>query len=157
MLLGKLLPLDLPLEYEGRIHKAIDHEGLPMALYLPVSAGAYFDKLQAQRLDQWLKLLLLQRFSCDCLRSRVNSCSSSSVASVAQCSNFVACLIQSSSWIVDSGAFDHIFGNEYLFTNLTMLPLLLVLLMPMALNQWPKALVKLNPFLLLIWILSFIY
>lgn len=32
-----------------------------MALYLPLSAGAYFDKLQ----DQWLKLLLLQRFSCD--------------------------------------------------------------------------------------------
>lgn len=52
MLLGKLLPLDLPLEHEGRIHKAIDHEGLPMALYLPLSAGAYFDKLQDQRLDQ---------------------------------------------------------------------------------------------------------
>lgn len=64
MLLGKRLPLDPPLEHEGRIHKkkAIDHEGLPMALYLPLSAGAYFDKLQ----DQWLlKLLLLQRFSCD--------------------------------------------------------------------------------------------
>lgn len=55
MLLGKLLALDLPLEHEGHIHQAIDHEGLPMALYLPLSAGAYFDKLQ----DQWLKLLLL--------------------------------------------------------------------------------------------------
>ncbi|KAK8482740.1 hypothetical protein V6N11_055076 [Hibiscus sabdariffa] len=52
MLLAKLLALDLPLEHEGRIHKAIDHEGLPMALYLPLSAGAYFDKLQDQRLDQ---------------------------------------------------------------------------------------------------------
>ena len=52
MLLALLLALDLPLEHEGRIHKAIDHEGLPMALYLPLSAGAYFDKLQDQRLDQ---------------------------------------------------------------------------------------------------------
>lgn len=26
MLLGKLLALDLPLEHEGRIHQAIDHE-----------------------------------------------------------------------------------------------------------------------------------
>lgn len=55
MLLGKLLALDPPLESStggGRIHKAINHEGLPMALYLPTSAGAYFDKLQDQRLDQ---------------------------------------------------------------------------------------------------------
>lgn len=53
----------------GKLDLAIDHEGLPMALYLPLSAGAYLDKLQDQRLDQWLKLLLLQRFSCDCLSS----------------------------------------------------------------------------------------
>lgn len=26
MLLGKLLALDLPLEHEGRLHQAIDHE-----------------------------------------------------------------------------------------------------------------------------------
>ena len=38
--------------------------------------GAFFDKLQDQRLDRWLKLLLFQRFSCDCLSSRVNSVSS---------------------------------------------------------------------------------
>ncbi|KAK7296165.1 hypothetical protein VNO77_46359 [Canavalia gladiata] len=41
-----------------------------MALYLPLSAGAYFDKLQ----DQWLKLLLLQRFSCDLFSFRPCSC-----------------------------------------------------------------------------------
>ena len=51
MLLGKLLDLDLPLEHEGRLHQAIDHEGLPMALYLPLSAGAFFELQQ----DQWLK------------------------------------------------------------------------------------------------------
>lgn len=45
-----------------------------MALYLPLSAGAYFDKLQDQRLDQWLKLLLLQRFSCDLFSFRPCSC-----------------------------------------------------------------------------------
>lgn len=37
------------------IHQAIDHEGLPMALYLPLSAGAFFELQQDQRLDQWLK------------------------------------------------------------------------------------------------------
>lgn len=37
----------------GKLDLAIDHEGLPMALYLPLSAGSYFDKLQDQRLDQW--------------------------------------------------------------------------------------------------------
>lgn len=77
MLLGKLLALDLPLEQSTRvvfIRLSIMKVCLwLMALYLPLSAGAYLDKLQDQRLDQWLKLLLLQRFSCDCFSSRVNS------------------------------------------------------------------------------------
>lgn len=44
-----------------------------MALYLPLSAGAYFF-LEAKLQDQWLKLLLLQRFSCDLFSFRPCSC-----------------------------------------------------------------------------------
>lgn len=147
MLLGKLLALDLPLEHEGRIHQAIDHEqktllnhthenpGMDLArdmyLLLPramdlsllvlgleifLDIGMYLNQRtllkqldhlptyvimqlaqeeailltlplkrqnqlhrlhsQLKQLDQWLKLLLLQRFSSDCLSSRVNSVSS---------------------------------------------------------------------------------
>lgn len=44
MLLGKRLPLDLPLEHEGRFHKrlSIMKVCLWLSLYLPLSAGAYF-------------------------------------------------------------------------------------------------------------------
>jgi len=51
-----------------------------MALYLPLSAGAYFDKLQ----DQWLKLLLLQRFSCDLFSFRPCSCTHLKVGTVSK-------------------------------------------------------------------------
>ncbi|RDY14270.1 hypothetical protein CR513_00684, partial [Mucuna pruriens] len=63
MLLGKRLPLDPPLEHEGRIHKrlSIMKVCLWLCIYLCL-------------LDQWLKLLLLQRFSCDLFSFRPCSC-----------------------------------------------------------------------------------
>ena len=58
---------------------------------------------------------------------RYQAAKSTSVASVAQTSNASACLTHTSSlgpWILDSGASDHIYGNEDLFSSLTTTPTL---------------------------------
>ena len=47
---------------------------------------------------------------------------SDSIASIAQTGNVSVCLTHSSApWILDSKAFDHIFGNKDLFSSLTFL------------------------------------
>ena len=60
MLLGKRLPSDPPLEHEGRLHKrlSIMKVCLWLCIYLCLPLLILIS-------DQWLKLLLLQRFSCD--------------------------------------------------------------------------------------------
>jgi hypothetical protein len=60
MLLGKRLPSDPPLEHEGRLHKrlSIMKVCLWLCIYLCLPVLILIS-------DQWLKLLLLQRFSCD--------------------------------------------------------------------------------------------
>ena len=47
MLLGKLLALDLPLEHEGRIHQAIDHEQKTLLNHTHDNPG----------MDHWLRVI----------------------------------------------------------------------------------------------------
>jgi hypothetical protein len=74
MLLGKRLPLDPPLEHEGRFQKrlSIMKVCLWLCIYLCLLVLLFF--LEAKLQDQWLKLLLLQRFSCDLFSFRPCSC-----------------------------------------------------------------------------------
>ncbi|KAL3534751.1 hypothetical protein ACH5RR_003212 [Cinchona calisaya] len=66
-------------------------------------------------------LLLTQSYLDDYLKFKAHIQSlSPSVAFVAQCGNSIACLAQSSSWIVDSNASEHLSSNEHLLNNLTM-------------------------------------
>ena len=72
------------------------------------------------------------------LQYQASKQSSSSIASVAQMGNSVACLSQSSTlgpWVLDSGASDHISGNPHVLTQITNI----VSLPPVTLANGSKA------------------
>ena len=59
MLLGKLLALDLPLEHEGRIHQAIDHEQKTLLNHTHENPGMDLARAMSLLLPRAMDLSLL--------------------------------------------------------------------------------------------------